>query len=233
MTATTHDSETRFSRRLYISIDYHYHLLLPLLLPFIHSSTVTIDHKTFKYYNMDISILPPEIIVCVLEHLPLADLVRAERTCRMIQAFCHSEINRRIISGPLKDDWGVLVHLDQATATATHFDTRTKKVTFTISMPRPVQIKTMFDHRRQVQCSLLRRNQYCEDFVFTVEKGIIEGSTVDISAEGAALCEINAAVTRHEKLINNNNKKFVPPSPHLYSLQLTQLQIPLSTIAAQ
>lgn len=58
---------------------------------------------------MDISILPTEIILNVLEYLPLADLVRAERTCRMIQAFCHGEIERRITSGPLKNDWGVLV----------------------------------------------------------------------------------------------------------------------------
>ncbi|KAI9491181.1 hypothetical protein BDB00DRAFT_883898 [Zychaea mexicana] len=182
---------------------------------------------------MDISILPPEIICCVLEQLPLADLVRAERTCRMIQAFCHSEIQRRITSGPLKDDWGVLVHLDQATATATHFDAVTKKVTFTISMPQPVQIKTMFDHRRQIQCSLLRRNRYCEDFVFTVEKGMTEGSTVNVTAEGAALCEIDAALTRLVKAPSPPNKKIIAPSPNLYSLQLTQLQIPLSAIAAQ
>ncbi|KAG2227581.1 hypothetical protein INT45_002266, partial [Circinella minor] len=182
---------------------------------------------------MDISVLPTEIILNVLEYLPLADLVRTERTCRMIQAFCHGEIERRITSGPLKNDWGVLVHLDQAIATATHFDTRTKKVTFNVTMQQPVQIKTMFDHKRQIQCSLLRRNQYCEDFVFTVEKGMSEGSTVDITAEGAALCEINAALTRHEKSITSStNKKLIAPSPHLYSIQLTQLQIPLSTIAA-
>lgn len=58
---------------------------------------------------MDLSVLPPEIIICVLEHLPLADLVRAERTCRMIQAFCHCEIERRLLTGSSKDEWGVLV----------------------------------------------------------------------------------------------------------------------------
>ncbi|KAI8142243.1 hypothetical protein BJV82DRAFT_616090 [Fennellomyces sp. T-0311] len=180
---------------------------------------------------MDISILPPEIIVRVLEHLPLIDLVRIEPTCRMIQAFCYCEIERRLTSSPLRNDWGVLVHLDQATATATHFDTQTKKVTFNITMQQPVEIKTMFDHRRQIHCSLLRRNQYCEDFVFTVEKGMEEGSTVNVSGQGAALCQINAALTRLVK--TTPNKKAIAPSPFRYSLQLTQLEIPLSTIAAQ
>ena len=54
-------------------------------------------------------LLPPEIVIHTLKYLSLADLVRAERTCKSLQAFCHWEIEHRITTGPLKNDWGVLV----------------------------------------------------------------------------------------------------------------------------
>lgn len=108
-------------------------------------------------------------------------------------------------------------------------------------MEKPIQIKTMFDHRRQIQCSLLRRNQYREDFVFTVEKGISEGATIPVAASGADLCKVNGALTRVSPINHSSNddngaydkKRLLAPSPLVYSLQLTQMQIPLSTIAAQ
>ncbi|CDS02885.1 hypothetical protein LRAMOSA00287 [Lichtheimia ramosa] len=185
-------------------------------------------------------LLPPEIIIHTLKYLSLADLVRAERTCKSMQAFCHWEIEHRITTGPLKNDWGVLVHLDQANATATHFDTKTRQVTYKIEMEKPIQIKTMFDHRRQIQCSLLRRNQFREDFVFTVEKGISEGATIPVAASGADLCQVNGALTRVSPINLSSNddgaydkKRLLAPSPLVYSLQLTQMRIPLSTIAAQ
>ena len=107
-------------------------------------------------------------------------------------------------------------------------------------MEKPIQIKTMFDHRRQIQCSLLRRNQYREDFVFTVEKGISEGATIPVAASGADLCQVNGALTRVSPINLSSNddgaydkKRLLAPSPLVYSLQLTQMRIPLSTIAAQ
>lgn len=77
---------------------YFFPTLFGILLFFISAYTTT---------TMDL--LPPEIIIHTLKYLSLADLVRAERTCKSMQAFCHWEIEHRITTGPLKNDWGVLV----------------------------------------------------------------------------------------------------------------------------
>jgi hypothetical protein len=54
--------------------------------------------------------LPTEIITHILSYISIADLVRAERTCRLFQSFALSEIENRIIkSGSSKDEWGILV----------------------------------------------------------------------------------------------------------------------------
>lgn len=204
------------------------------LLPIVYAFFPTPYNNT----TMALSVLPPEIILTILEQLPLADLVRAERACRMFQTFCHLEIERRITTGPLKDEWGVLIHLDQALAKPTRFNKATKQVTYSIAMD-PVQIKTMYDHRRQIHCQLLRRHKavyrYHEDFMFTIEKGMSQGHTIDIAAKGAALCQIRGALTRLPSSPDHqpDNKQTIAPPPLTYSLQVTELSLPLSTIAAQ
>jgi hypothetical protein len=58
---------------------------------------------------MDLAVFPSEITQIILEHLPIKDLIRAERTSKLLQLFCLSEIERRIKTGSLKDEFGVLV----------------------------------------------------------------------------------------------------------------------------
>ncbi|ORZ09503.1 hypothetical protein BCR42DRAFT_423543 [Absidia repens] len=171
---------------------------------------------------MDLAIFPSEITQIILEHLPIRDLIRAERTSKLLQLFCLSEIERRIKTGSLKDEFGVLIHLGQAQARPLQFDPITKTVQYSIPMD-PITINTMYDHRRNIQCSLLRKQHKLDSVVSTtkkinylsqhgftipVEKGMTEGKTVQIS------------------------KLSLAPIPLSYSLQVTSMRLPLSTIAA-
>ncbi|ORZ15092.1 hypothetical protein BCR42DRAFT_376103 [Absidia repens] len=204
---------------------------------------------------MDITIFPPEITQLILEHLPIRDLIRAERTCKLLQLFCLSEIERRIKTGSLKDEFGVLIHLGQAQAEPQQFDPVTKTVQYIIPMD-PITFNTMYDHRRNIHCSLLRKQHKLDNaatttkkinylsqhgFTIPVESGLSEGKTIQISVDDT-LCQLDASLTRiltdkeeHGKnrtTTTTNNKKLpLAPLPLSYSLQVTGLRLPLSTIA--
>lgn len=113
-------------------------------------------------------------------------------------------------------------------------------MTYTITMPQPVEIKSMFDHPRQIHCSLLRRSssanyQFLEDFKITVDKGISQGKTVAVAAKGTDLCQIQGALTRIESSstsTTHDKKQLIAPRPLTYALEVTEMQLPLSTIAA-
>lgn len=119
----------------------------------------------------------------------------------------------------------------------------------------PVKIKTMFDHRRPIHCSLLRKNSikksaniryqsYSEKgFIITVEKGMQEGKTLQLDVKNE-LCQVHASLTRLPSGVNNIHHtkedsllkdpqpiKSMAPSPLTYTLQITELCLPLSTIA--
>lgn len=140
----------------------------------------------------------------------------------------------------------------------------------------PVKIKTMFDHRRPIHCSLLRKNSdsaigrhrkeqavaaatsptsstqyqsYCDKaFIINVEKGMEEGKTLELDVKNE-VCQVNASLTRlpttspvvvAESGYNNQGQtkldsppiKSMAPPPLTYTLQITELSLPLSTIAA-
>jgi hypothetical protein len=131
----------------------------------------------------------------------------------------------------------------------------------------PVRIKTMFDHRRPIHCSLLRKNSnnnhksassqlqenkmkyqsYNEKgFIITVEKGMVEGKTIQLDVKNE-LCQVHASLTRlsptadihrqhdtkEETTISKNSQpiRSMAPPPLTYTLQITELSLPLSTIA--
>ncbi|KAF7725990.1 hypothetical protein EC973_009136 [Apophysomyces ossiformis] len=201
----------------------------------------------------ELTLLPPEIIAIVLEHLPLKDLVRAERTSKFFQAYCLREIQRRITNGPLKDEWGVMVHLGQTIAQPLRFDPQTKQVFYSVPMD-PIRVNSMYDHGRQIHCSLLRRKPIAakqpnqsttakkpkylirDGFSIKFQKGMNEGETVNISIK-SQLCQVQAALTRlacqlpsHKD--DNKKKLLLAPSPLTYTLKVTEMCLPLSTVAA-
>ncbi|KAI8090014.1 uncharacterized protein BX664DRAFT_334489 [Halteromyces radiatus] len=186
---------------------------------------------------MDLAIFPPEITQIILEYLPIKDLVRAERTSKLLQLFCLSEIERRIKTGALKDEFGLLIHIGQTTAQPQQFDPITKTVQYIIPMD-PITINTMYDHRRHIQCSLLRKqligNKYLSQHGFTipVEKGMVEGKTIPFAIQDKHY-QLDGSLTRMEPVTNKSSKKLsLAPTPLSYSLQVTGMRLPLSTIAA-
>jgi hypothetical protein len=135
------------------------------------------------------------------------------------------------------------------------FDSKTKKAYYSILMD-PVKIKTMFDHRRPVHCSLLRKKtssryqSFNENgFIITVEKGMEEGKTLELDIKNDS-CQVHAALTRlpsdshlNQPLCDGNQPlkkemlqpqpiKSMAPPPLTYTLQVTELSLPLSTLAA-
>lgn len=56
--------------------------------------------------------LPSEILTEILSYLSIKDLVRIERTCKLLQSYALSEIERRIRRGSSKDEWGILVSMN-------------------------------------------------------------------------------------------------------------------------
>ncbi|CAO3625206.1 unnamed protein product [Cunninghamella echinulata] len=194
---------------------------------------------------MDLAIFPSEITQLILEHLPIKDLVRIEHTSKLLQLFCLKEIERRIKNSMLEEEFDILIHLGQVTAKPTRFDPITKTVQYTLPM-EPITIKTMYDHRRNIHCSLLRRKSQEDalkylpesNFMIPLEKGMAEGQPINISVDGK-ICHIDACLTRTSNhsssasLDNNKNKPLsLAPVPSLYSLQVTSMRLPLSTIAA-
>jgi hypothetical protein len=116
----------------------------------------------------------------------------------------------------------------------------------------PVKIKTMFDHRRPVHCSLLRKKTSSRyqsfngnGFIITVEKGMEEGKTLELDIKNDS-CQVHAALTRLpsdilQPLCDQSLKKemlqpqpiqSMAPAPLTYTLQITELSLPLSTLAA-
>lgn len=114
----------------------------------------------------------------------------------------------------------------------------------------------MFDHRRPIHCSLLRKcntkksnniryQSYSEKgFIITVEKGMQEGKTLQLDVKNE-LCQVHASLTRFPSAANTHHQhtkentllknsqpiKSMAPSPLTYTLQITELCLPLSTIA--
>lgn len=123
-------------------------------------------------------------------------------------------------------------------ATPTRFDARTKEVTYAIAM-KPIEIKTMYDHKRQIHCSLLRKSrqsqyQFHEQFQFTLDKGLAEDAPVDVAAQGTKMCAVDGTITRlltHATQIVDDKKR-IAPRPIKYALQVTEMRLPLSTLAA-
>ncbi|CAO3609891.1 unnamed protein product [Cunninghamella blakesleeana] len=194
---------------------------------------------------MDLSIFPSEITQLILEYLPIKDLVRIERTSKLIQIFCLKEIERRMKNSMIKEEFDVMIHLGQVTAKPIKFDPMTKTIQYTLPM-EPITIKTMYDNRRNIHCSLLRKKlsndqlDYLQESNFTIplEKGMIENKPIHISVDGK-VCHIDACLTRtsmnqHQKLKEDDKNKPLSfaPVPSLYSLQVTSMRLPLSTIAA-
>ncbi|KAI7871857.1 hypothetical protein BDF14DRAFT_1718364 [Spinellus fusiger] len=181
-------------------------------------------------------VLPLELISIVMQHLPLKDLVRIERTSKLIQNFCLYEIQRRIISQPDNQKWSLMVHLGQTIALPYRFDTKTKTISYSVPMD-PVHINTMFDHRRQIHCSLLQSTpkskcNLIEDFSITIEKGMVEGNAENIDIPGK-LCRFEASLTRlatPPREENDSKKLLLAPPPLTYTIQVTQMHLPLSTL---
>lgn len=122
----------------------------------------------------------------------------------------------------------------------------------------PVKIKTMFDHRRPVHCSLLRKKTSSryqsfneKGFIITVEKGMEEGKTLELDIQNDS-CQVHAALTRlptdnhlftgnqplcdgqplKKEMLQPQPIKSMAPTPLTYTLQITELSLPLSTLAA-
>ncbi|CEP12530.1 hypothetical protein [Parasitella parasitica] len=184
--------------------------------------------------------------------MSITDLVCIERVCRSFQSFSLREIEKRIIKS--NDEWGILIHLSQVDARPTRFDTTTKKAYYSVLMD-PVKVKTMFDHRRLIHCSLLRKKSprvqlYNENgFIITVEKGMREGRTQQLYIKNN-VCQVHALLTRLPSYVNSTldlplhdygalkpenlqlPAKIMAPLPLVYTLQITELSLPLTTIAA-
>ncbi|GAN11015.1 hypothetical protein MAM1_0450d10567 [Mucor ambiguus] len=201
-------------------------------------------------------LLPAEIITNILSYMSMTDLVRIERTCRLLQSFSLCEIEKRIIKS--SDEWGILIHLGQVSAKPIGFDAKSKKAYYSVLMD-PVKVKTMFDHRRSIHCSLLRKKtskfqSYSQNgFIITVEKGMEEGKTLELDIKNEA-CQVHAALTRLPSSVSPVNTtlesplcdgqaskkeslqsqaiKTMAPQPLTYTLQITELSLPLSTFAA-
>ncbi|KAG1440978.1 hypothetical protein G6F56_011685 [Rhizopus delemar] len=102
----------------------------------------------------------------------------------------------------------------------------------------PVKIKSMFDRKRPIHCSLLRKNsQDQHEFVITVQKGMTEGKRIELNVEND-LCKVKADLVRlptPPKYVHPHLKvdsvTSLAPSPFTYTLQITELSLPLSTIA--
>lgn len=61
---------------------------------------------------MKILLLPFEIIPIIFLDLSIKDLTRLERVCKCIQFLSLIEIQRRIKTNSLQEDWNILVNLN-------------------------------------------------------------------------------------------------------------------------
>ncbi|KAH8554627.1 hypothetical protein BGW37DRAFT_480459 [Umbelopsis sp. PMI_123] len=184
--------------------------------------------------SIQLSNIPLEIICLVLEQMSIEDLVRIERTSRHIQSLVLYEIEKRIQhwnEGSNKGDerlkWRMLVHLSEQEARPYKFDPITKQVTCEVAMD-PVEIRLCWDHKRDVHCQLLQRQNdpsntavknINDDFTFTLEPTTPLGKTTEWHTKGK-LCEVNGAVTKGQEC-----------GETMYALQVTELRVPLELLA--
>ncbi|KAI7864575.1 hypothetical protein BDF14DRAFT_1833058 [Spinellus fusiger] len=212
---------------------------------------------------MQFESLPPEIIAHVLHYLPIKDIVLIEQVCKQLQSLSLWEIGRRIQCYDASmehwmEHWNVLVskvHSGQTKAIPTHFDPKSKQVYYSIPMD-PIEINTMFDHKRLIHCSVFNNNNEPssstppppsptqDGFTLTVEQGMVEGKTVEVEARGE-VCEVHAALTRlptlsHSALMGDpkalllrGQPPLIPlaPSPYTYKVKVTEMRLPLSHVS--
>ncbi|ORX55561.1 hypothetical protein DM01DRAFT_1334956 [Hesseltinella vesiculosa] len=177
--------------------------------------------------------LPTEIIHLVLSELPIKDLVRTERTCKQLQWACLHEINRRMAAS--HSDYSLLVHLKQTAAQWQQFDPKTKTAHYKVDMD-PVTIRSMYDQRRLIECTLLRKKRLLpissdDPICIPVQKGIDSGETVHVSIRNGA-CQLEANVTHLTPApVPLDRKMRLAPRCLSYSIQITSMSLPLSTIA--
>ncbi|RCI04548.1 hypothetical protein CU098_013083 [Rhizopus stolonifer] len=194
---------------------------------------------------MNSLLLPSEIISHIFGYLTIKDLARVECTCKKLQSFSLSEMGRRIMKD--QDTWGILIHLGEIKAQPIRFDAVKKQAYFSILMD-PVNIKTMFDHNRPVHCSLIRKDDpefdTKSEFIMTVEKGMAEGKKIQMDVQNE-LCKVQAELTRlptppPSPQLDQQAHYFkqpidlvtpLAPAPLAYTLQITELCLPLSTLA--
>ncbi|KAI9248611.1 hypothetical protein BY458DRAFT_464916 [Sporodiniella umbellata] len=175
------------------------------------------------------SLLPAEILTYIFQYLSVKDLVRTERTCKQLQAYSLSELEKRV----QKIEWAISIHLGQAKTQHVTFDTVTKKAHYSILMD-PVNIKSMFDRQKSIHCSLLKQDagQQQHNFVMTIQKGMAEGAQVQLDVHNK-VCQVQAQVIRLPSAPKTQSKlDSLAPSLFHYTLQITQLSLPLSTLAA-
>ncbi|KAI9263668.1 hypothetical protein BY458DRAFT_514408 [Sporodiniella umbellata] len=190
---------------------------------------------------------PTEIITHIFSYLTITELAQAENTCRTLQAFALAETERKVMKA--NHLWGlyVKIHLGEIKAQPIRFDAAHKIAYFSILMD-PVYIKTMFDHKKPVHCALTRKDkpefESQNGFVLTVERGMPEGSTVQMGVQ-TELCSVQAELTRlpvpppspqldQQEHYFKHPPDFVAPlapAPLAYTLQFTELALPLSTLA--
>ncbi|CAO3598497.1 unnamed protein product [Absidia cylindrospora] len=159
---------------------------------------------------MTLLALPYEIVSHIFLYLTIQDLARLERTCKNVQTWILCEIERRIKTCTLHDDWDILIHSGSVVVTPARFDIRTKKVFYSVPMD-PIRIKTMYDHWRQIHCALSwscnndnnnnnhsskKRHWTYDGLRIVLEEGMKEGITEQIDVQGESGCELHASLTR-------------------------------------
>jgi hypothetical protein len=185
--------------------------------------------------SLQLSNIPLELICLVLQQMSIEDLVRIERTSRHIQSLVLYEIEKRIrhwsegsSSGDEQLKWRMLVHLSEQEARPYKFDPVTKQVTCEVPM-KPIEIRLCWDHRREVHCQLLQRQNnpsssavksINDGFTFTLEPTTPVGKTTECHTKGKR-CEIDAAVRKEQECGETT-----------YALQVTELRVPLELLAS-
>ncbi|CAO3638765.1 unnamed protein product [Cunninghamella echinulata] len=147
-------------------------------------------------------------------------------------------MERRIKTGSLHEDWNLLIHLGQVVVTPARFDIHSKKVFY--SVPKnPIRIKSMYDHRQHIHCTLSRtkmNNQFtcCMDGVkIIIEPGMKEGFTKYISANGSwSQLHITLRKLNHlEPLLHQKQQLgWLAPLPLIYTIQVDEIAMPLSKL---
>ncbi|KAI8344807.1 hypothetical protein BC941DRAFT_409680 [Chlamydoabsidia padenii] len=206
------------------------------------------------------STLPVEIVTNIFLYLSIQDLARLERTCKCFQQLTLHEIDRRIKTCSLHEDWDILIHLGQVVVTPARFDIRTKKVFYSVPMD-PIRIKAMYDHQRQIHCALSfashsnnnnKRRTY-DGLQIIVKEGMKEGITEQVDVQGHDGCELHASLTKLQQdqyqqqqhlvpsslyqhseggqsILSSPSVELLAPLPLIYSIQVDELSLPLSKL---